>query len=299
MEGVARLLGLRYESKVQLGSGSSSEVWALQTATGKFVIRFLEPKNGLEPRIAFEAGLRRRLHSESVQVANVIATSDEFARVSKTRQWIVDEYLEGHIYPRGEIPDSVCAELAKVLGHVHAIAGRDYGRPKNSGEFKGLAATVETGLATRFDNPWPVGPMAIEQHPVSEAGRRSCEQMKRLEAEVFEHLQDSPSRVVHSDLHEGQIICSDGRLAGLIDFGDAMLADPAWDLASFYYFHGERALRSMLIAYEPCGVTRKLLERRARLFSLCIASHHAVRSQRLNKPHRLEAAIAHVKRVLQ
>ncbi len=295
---VVRLAGLRYESKARIVSGSSSEVWIVRTATGKVVVRFLYAKNGIEPRIAFEATVRRRLYNEGVRVAKLIAASRDFVDVSHPRPWIVDEYLSGKTYPRGRLPDSVCTDLANVLVHVHAIEGRGFGRPEDCSELRGIADSIESGLVTRFDNPWPLGSLTIDQHPISEADKHIRDRLKTFEVEVWEHLRESPSRVVHSDLHEGQMICRGGELAGLIDFGDSMLADPAWDFASLYYFHGERALDSVLSVYEPSGITRRLLAQRARLFSVCIACHHAMRSTRLCKPHRMDAAIAHLNRVL-
>jgi len=102
VEDVVRLAGLRYESKARIVSGSSSEVWIVRTATGKVVVRFLYPKNGIEPRIAFEATVRRRLYNEGVRVAKLIAASRDFVDVSRPRPWIVDEYLSGKTYPRGD-----------------------------------------------------------------------------------------------------------------------------------------------------------------------------------------------------
>lgn len=298
VEDVVRMAGLRYESKALLDSGSSSEVWMAQTSIGAVVVRFLASKNGIAPRIDFETTVRRRLHDDGVRVAKPIASSHEFTSVSHPRAWIVDEYICGHTYPRGKLPDSVCADLARVLIRVHDIEGRGFGLPLDRSELRGTADSVEAGLETRFDNPWPLGSLTIDQHPISEADDAIVDRMKCLEAELRLGLRVSASRLVHSDLHERQMICNRARLAGLIDFGDAMFADPAWDFASLHYFHGERALDSILSAYEPNGTTRKLLAERARLFSLCIACHHAMRSQRLDKPHRMKAAIAHLNKML-
>ena len=37
---------------------------------------------------------------------------------------------------------------------------------------------------------------------------------------------------IHGDLHPGNVLVHEGRLAALIDFGDVTVGDPAYDLAS-------------------------------------------------------------------
>src|SRR6202044_3006572 len=42
---------------------------------------------------------------------------------------------------------------------------------------------------------------------------------------------DGPPRWLHGDLHPANILVSDGRVSGVIDFGDITSGDPATDLA--------------------------------------------------------------------
>jgi len=44
--------------------------------------------------------------------------------------------------------------------------------------------------------------------------------------------------VSHTDLHEQKLLTHAGRLAALLDSGDASVGPAAWDVASFAYFHG-------------------------------------------------------------
>ncbi|WP_280421871.1 aminoglycoside phosphotransferase family protein [Nocardia carnea] len=37
---------------------------------------------------------------------------------------------------------------------------------------------------------------------------------------------------VHGDLHPANVVVSDGKLSGIVDFGDLFAGDPAWDLAA-------------------------------------------------------------------
>lgn len=43
---------------------------------------------------------------------------------------------------------------------------------------------------------------------------------------------EGPRLWVHGDLHPANVVVSDGRLSGVIDFGDMFAGDPAWDLAA-------------------------------------------------------------------
>lgn len=300
VEEVLRMVGLKLESTKLIGSGSWSEVWIADTSAGRVVVRFLRPKNGTMPRMVFETALRRKLHQDGIRVAKPVATSRDFPQRVHQKPWIIDDYLAGDTYPRGEIPKRACVDLANVLSHLHNIEGLGFGLPHDSAEFKGTEDTIQYGLTTRFDNPWPFGVLSLDEHPISEAGNKPVlDRLNNLRPELESELQDSLSRVVHTDLHEGHIICTGEQLSGLIDFGDAMIGDPAWDFASLYYFHGERVLNTVLGAYESNGISGSTLRHRATLFSACIACHHAMRSKRLNKPHRMSAALAHLEKSLE
>ena len=61
---------------------------------------------------------------------------------------------------------------------------------------------------------------------------------------------------------------------------------------------GLRVLDRVLEAYDTARLSRGELRGRARLLSICIACHHAMRSERLKKPHRTKAARSHLERVL-
>ncbi|MEV6742442.1 aminoglycoside phosphotransferase family protein [Streptomyces sp. NPDC051104] len=49
---------------------------------------------------------------------------------------------------------------------------------------------------------------------------------------VAAHAWEGPPVWVHGDLHPANVVVSDGRLSGIVDFGDMFAGDPAWDLAA-------------------------------------------------------------------
>lgn len=104
--------------------------------------------------------------------------------------------------------------------------------------------------------------------------------------------QGPPPREVltHGDLSDDHMLLSPGRdsLAGIIDFGDACLGDPAYDL-TFFLSYGEAAARRLADRYDPMGEDPGLLAR-ARL------SHARFRIEQLRQarafPHKTAQLLA-------
>ena len=58
----------------------------------------------------------------------------------------------------------------------------------------------------------------------------------------------------HGDLKVGHVFVDDGRLAGIIDWGDAVVGDPVWDVARFANRADASSLSLLLEGYDPGGV---------------------------------------------
>jgi aminoglycoside phosphotransferase (APT) family kinase protein len=84
----------------------------------------------------------------------------------------------------------------------------------------------------------------------------------------------------HGDLKAGHILVDAGRLAGVIDWGDALIADPWWDIARFAHRSPEASVSLLLHGYRPAGEPAWRLPLYAALWMLvdaCIAhrqGHH-------------------------
>ena len=83
---------------------------------------------------------------------------------------------------------------------------------------------------------------------------------------VAEGGMDGAARVlIHGDLSPEHIrLDANGALAGVIDFGDAMIADPALDFAGLLNAYGTRFMEATLDAYD--GMVDPQLRRRARFY---------------------------------
>jgi aminoglycoside phosphotransferase (APT) family kinase protein len=79
-----------------------------------------------------------------------------------------------------------------------------------------------------------------------------------------------PAAVAHGDLHHRHLlVAADGRAAGVIDWGDLCLADPAVDLSLAYSAFDGAARAALLDAYGPVDAEREL---RARALALCLSA---------------------------
>lgn len=98
----------------------------------------------------------------------------------------------------------------------------------------------------------------------------------------------------HGDLKAAHILVDEGQLAGVIDWGDAVVGDPLWDIARFTHRADEAADVLLLEGYDPEGVLGDELAWRVPLYEALWMLVDAVVSHRL-LGHRvdtlLEAAI--------
>lgn len=101
-----------------------------------------------------------------------------------------------------------------------------------------------------------------------------------------------PAALCHTDLHAGQLRWQGGRLQALLDFGDAAVGPPAWDVASVAYFHGWPVARVVAAAASlPC-------DRDAALFGVLLAFHRANRAGEQGRPQRAAQATAFARQCL-
>ncbi len=84
----------------------------------------------------------------------------------------------------------------------------------------------------------------------------------------------------HGDLKASHILVDDGRLAGVIDWGDALVGDPWFDIARFAHRSPEASLSLLLRSYRPAGEHAwrlPLYEALWMLVDTCVAHRHGHR----------------------
>jgi aminoglycoside phosphotransferase (APT) family kinase protein len=131
-----------------------------------------------------------------------------FEQVSRDPPFVVYRLIRGEPL-RDEDPEGVRSFLAAL--HAFDASGLDLPKPDWRDIYRGHAEDWRRGVL-----------------PLVDAGERT-----RGEAllEEIETLTGYEPALVHCDLGRSHLICRDGRLAGVIDWADAKIGDPAIDYA--------------------------------------------------------------------
>ncbi|WP_291426412.1 phosphotransferase, partial [Deinococcus sp.] len=162
---------------------------------------------------------------------------------------------------------------------------QSYGLLQNRADcFAGQATTPEGGLLTRISPSWPFNSRPLETQALVVAAPELARPLIQLAAELRQVVRQ-PGVICHSDLHPNQFIWRGGRLAALLDFGDAAIAPPAWDQASLAFFHGWD------VAELVSHAAAQHLGRGSALFGLLLALHRASRAAEHAQTKRLEQAV--------
>lgn len=93
----------------------------------------------------------------------------------------------------------------------------------------------------------------------------------------------------HGDLKSTHVLVEDEQLAGIIDWGDAAVADPLWDLARFAHRADDASTAVLLEGYDPAAALTETLAWRLPLYGALWMMVDAVVDHRLG--HRADAAL--------
>ena len=143
--------------------------------------------------------------------------------------WSVVPWIPGRSAEHGEPRPDQARVMGNFLRALHRPAPAD--APRNG--FRGVP------LANRA--------YAVEQRLDrldGAAAGGSIDRLRDVWAAVRDVPIDRPETWLHGDLHPRNVIVADGRLAGVIDWGDLCVGDPATDLAAAWMLfpnesHGE------------------------------------------------------------
>lgn len=177
------------------------------------------------------------------------------------------------------------ADLGRALGALHTLPHAGFGLLEDrSGALHGIASTPADGLCTRL-KAWPLNGGRLSAQPLIHHVPDLAFPLAALEPELWQ-VAETPSALCHTDLHAGQFLWQGGRLAALLDFGDAAIGPPAWDVASVAYFHGWNAAELVV------GAASESCDQNAALFGLLLAFHRAGRAAEQGRPQRLAESVA-------
>ena len=109
---------------------------------------------------------------------------------------------------------------------------------------------------------------------------------------------EGAASLVHSDLWAEHILVDSrsGRVSGIIDWGDAVIGDPAIDFACLYAWYGESWLENVLAHYT--GKLDAEVISRSRYLATCVAIHCITLGRDLGRVQWVEAGYAALQLVL-
>lgn len=225
---------------------------------GRRVVRLA---TGPDARLFAQSAVMRALRAAGVATPEVL----EVGTQPSGRAYCIETLAEGD----GNGPAAAgWADLGGALAALHALPHTGFGVLEDRADaFVGQANTPEDGLRTRLQEAWPSGKTALGDHPLI----RTAPELEPPVADLRADLQSAvrgQTALCHTDLHREQFRWRGGRLAALLDFGDAAVGPPTWDVASVAYFQG----------WAVAEATGLPVNRDAALFGLRLAFHRANRA---------------------
>lgn len=168
-------------------------------------------------------------------------------------RWSVTPWIPGETADRSS-PDRDQAEVfAAFLEALHTASPAD--APRNPSRGIPLAqrrATYTRCVAT-----------------LAERGHVTDERLLHLWADAVERPIDVSSTWIHGDLHAHNVVVLNGRITGIIDWGDMAQGDRATDLAAVWILFRDLKMRNALVA--ACKSVSSDTWQRARGWALLLA----------------------------
>jgi aminoglycoside phosphotransferase (APT) family kinase protein len=168
-------------------------------------------------------------------------------------RWSVTPWIAGETADQSQ-PDRDQARIfAAFLDALHTSPPAD--APRNPS--RGIPLTQRRATFTRC-----VAALA-------QRGHTTDERLLQLWADAVDRPIDLPSTWIHGDLHAHNVIVANGRIAGVIDWGDLAQGDRATDLAAVWILFPGRDSRKAVIA--ACKAASPDTWQRARGWALLLA----------------------------
>ena len=221
-----------------IGDGFASDAWLVRPRDGEAaVLRVANDRGLVDDTYEMEHALMGRLHARGAAVPAPIVGS-----------WAVDGWAgpafslttraPGVPMRPETVPRSVPAiqGFLAVLHDVPAAGGYGPLVVGQDGELRGRCDDLVEGLVTWADRPlWPLDGSRLADHPAIGEHPALVKRMEARTDEVRTALRAASVGILHSDLHEENILDDDGHLT-FIDFGEALVGPLAWDIAAVGFF---------------------------------------------------------------
>ncbi len=247
---VERVTGQSVDVLEPLTSGQSSRAWRARVGEQRWVVRV--PIPGSDRRITYraEAEIGELLASLGHPVADWTLVSGD-----RTRCSVAPEIVGAPVGYDAVWSSDFARALGALLGDLHALPADRYGPlADRRGRLRGLSDDPIQGVTDRWCHApiWPFDGSSIADHAIGDL----APDLAAAVGESAGHIIDAasgPVGAVHSDLHrEHLLVADDGSLAGVLDFGDAVIGSTAWDFALLCWYSG-RANATLVARHAPDG----------------------------------------------
>lgn len=266
-----------------VGQGQTSVGWRVDMRGGPYSVLVEIPAEARQERYRDEPTIYAARHAilEGLTAAEVpsprsIATRATHAGADPTDgrfDWMVTEWTPGE--PAGEtIPEAAATDLGRFLATLHGLPVEGYGRLEDrADELRGTESDHRAGILSRWwPELWPFDGRPLTTHPVLHAAPMLLSTIAALRDSLTRYEEPRTQFALsHTDLNGNHLFVEDGRLTGVIDFGDAAIVPPAFDIASFAFFFGWDRTEAVLDGYTTNGVFRDIRRAEAQQLSVVLA----------------------------
>ncbi|RJQ10983.1 MAG: hypothetical protein C4558_03880 [Dehalococcoidia bacterium] len=259
-----------------LGRGMTCVAWAVKAGRREVAVLVEIPPDGRDAlhrdtpaNLAARYAIHLALHEAdpTAPIPESVACSATIGRdpLGGRWSWQVLALAAGEPLDPGRHPDAV-RDLGRLLALLHALPAEGRGLLDDRADaIHGRTTTPTEGILSRWGQQWPYDGRALLGHPIARHAPDLIGALGDLREPLLRYANpEVQTGLCHTDLYGPHALVRDGRLAALMDFGDAAIVPVAFDLASFAYYHaahrGWGALHTLLEGYEPRRVIRDVRE---------------------------------------
>ncbi len=217
---VRRLTGRRIESISALDGGEINAVYRVRTADDDLVVRWVRGARATwHPDLAGEVAAMRLASAASVPCPRVVFHDDTI---------LVTAYVEGTPLSEADATDGLAYVAGRLYGQLHARRGTGCGPIQADGSDPGWPADVFTRDVANEAEEVLARPSRIPQGLALNDVATAAEIVEELAVPLR-------SRLVHGDASLTNTLVCEGRIVAVIDFEVSWYADPAIDLAWWWW----------------------------------------------------------------
>jgi aminoglycoside phosphotransferase (APT) family kinase protein len=281
-----------------LGAGVATIAWRVETDTEAVVVLVQKPDaartaategiGDFPPRYGAQCAIFDALAPLDGRVPRALAWSgdpdnDGLARFAMP--WAIVTEARGAPAEAGALTDEGARDLGELLTRLHALPCEGFGLTVDQRDrLQGGQTAMASGLLERWPDLWPFDGTSLIAHPVARLAPRLIEPASRFREALLRFTELRRGVVTHSDLNPEHLFLEGGRLATLIDFGDAFVGPPAADFAVFASHYGWPRVERALEGYAASTVLRETRLAEAQLFAVALGLYRIRKRVTLQQP---------------